>query len=195
MRLFVDVDGVLLNFEAAFTRYLNRAYGLNLPEHYESDSFDWAAVLKPNNIEEAWAHFLESPEAGQLPTLVEVARFNTLARKHAVHLLTNFPEKEMWRRVENLERAGIVYESLHHCGFHKFPGTDPFTKAQMLERLREPGEAGLFVDDHPENCLDVRQNCANVEVWLMSRRFNQDFAHPEVRRAKDWGCVFDRLGH
>ena len=70
----------------------------------------------------------------------------------------------------------------------------PPSKAEVVERLRVRGEAGLFVDDHPENCLDVLSNCGGVEVWVMSRQFNREFDHPQVRRAENWQCLFDRLG-
>jgi hypothetical protein len=41
--------------------------------------------------------------------------------------------------------------------------------------------------------VDVVQHCERVEVWLMSRHFNREFAHPAIRRAQDWTSVIERL--
>jgi len=49
----------------------------------------------------------------------------------------------------------------------------------------------MFVDDHPDNCLNVRESFPEAEIWLMSRPFNADFNNPEIRRAKDWAEVLD----
>ena len=112
-----------------------------------------------------------------------------------MHLLTNFPEEHFDKRIANLEAIGFRYDSLHHCGFHAFKkGTGVAKKSQTIAELLESGERGLFVDDHPDNCLDVAGSCPEVEVWLMSRRFNQAFEHPEIRRASNWNSVIDRLG-
>jgi hypothetical protein len=56
--------------------------------------------------------------------------------------------------------------------------------------LMEEGEAVLFVDDHPDNCLNVREAFPESEVWLMSRPFNHEFEHPKVTRAQTWDDVF-----
>ncbi|MDH4121226.1 MAG: hypothetical protein OEV94_05950 [Deltaproteobacteria bacterium] len=193
MQLFIDIDGVILNFERTFVRFLNQEYQVGLPEDYQTDTFEFDQVLKPNNIEDAWWRFLESDMAGDLSPMVDVERLNRLAARHTVHLLTNFPEREMAKRADNLARLGLKYHSLHHCGFHQFTAEPPLTKGQMVTQLLQQEAKGLFIDDHPNNCLDVKTHCPDLEVWLMTQRFNRDFSHPEVRRAVDWGCLYARL--
>lgn len=193
MQLFFDIDGVLLNFEQTFVRWLNHQHDLGLPDHYEAESWDFEEVLDRETLHASWLSFLESKEAGLLPPLVDPERFNDLVRHHRVHLVTNFPQPHMDKRLNNLARHGFVFETLHYCGLHPYKELRPQTKAQVIETLRTSREPGLFVDDHPENCLDVHRHCPDIEVWLMSRRFNRDFAHPEIQRAKDWPCLFDRL--
>ena len=58
-------------------------------------------------------------------------------------------------------------------------------------KLQHEEEKILFVDDHPDNCLNVRDSFPEAEIWLMSRTFNDDFEHPGIRRAKDWSDVFE----
>ena len=193
MQLFLDVDGVLLNFERAFVKWLNSAYGMSLPPDYETTCWHFSEIMTREEAQHRWETFIESPLASQLPPLINPERFNHLTQDHEVHLLTNFPSAHMDKRRHNLERVGLRYHTLHHGGLHGLDGQRPPTKSELVEELRTPGEAALFVDDHPDNCLDVSQNCPQVEVWLMSRRFNQGFAHPTVRRAQDWGCMTERL--
>lgn len=193
MRLFFDVDGVLLNFERGFVQWLNVNFGKNLPEDYEASSWYFDDVLTEEQCREAWHVFLGSEDAGRLQPYLEPARFNALTGERAVHLLTNFPDLHMETRVENLAALGFRYESLHHCGFSTFDPAGTPSKSQIVSNLLQPGERGLFVDDHPRNCLDVAENCPGVEVWLMSRKFNRDFDHPEIRRAAGWPPIVERL--
>jgi FMN phosphatase YigB (HAD superfamily) len=193
MQLFIDIDGVLLDFERAFVRWLNERFGLGLPADYQAESWDFDEVLPPGVLQEGWQAFLDSPLAGELPPLVAPERFNRLAAAHSVHLVTNFPEPHMAKRQANLEAFGFVYDTLHYCGLHGYRELRPQTKAQVIQALRDARGEGLFVDDHPDNCVDVHHNCPDVEVWLMSRRFNRGFAHPAIRRAADWDALFARL--
>jgi uncharacterized HAD superfamily protein len=194
MQLFFDIDGVLLNFERSFVGWMNAQYAMGLPADYEASDWDFTEVLDAEELERRWRRFLTEPAAAQMEPLIAPERFNALAREHPVHLVTNFPLPHMEKRRENLTALGFVYESLHHCGFLVFDDIVPKTKAQTIAALRRSHEPALFMDDHPENCLDVVRNCQDVEVWLMSRRFNRHFAHPQVRRAQDWTCVLRRLG-
>jgi hypothetical protein len=184
---------VLLNFEHAFVRWLNVEYRLGLPNNYEAESWDFEEVLDKRQLEAGWHRFLESPLAADLPALVAPERFNRLAARHSVHLVTNFPEPHMPKRLQNLAALGFAYDSLHYCGLHGYKELRPLTKAQVIQSLRDARGDGLFVDDHPANCLDVHTNCPDLDVWLMSRRFNRAFAHPGIRRARDWNDLFRRI--
>lgn len=193
MQLFIDIDGVLLNFERAFVGWLNREHAMNLPPDYQAESWNFEEVLEREFLLKNWMHFLESPDAGRMGPLVEPRRFNAWASAHSVHLVTNFPEPHMEKRRGNLSELGFRYDTLHYCGPHGFKDLLPRSKGEVVDSLRSEGEGGLFVDDHPDNCLDVHALCPEVEVWLMSRRFNQDFRHPGIRRAPDWNRLFQRL--
>ena len=193
MRLFFDVDGVLLNFERAFVRWLNEHYGTELHEDYETSSWYFEDVLTAEQCREAWHVFLGSDDAAGMQPYLAPERFNALTENRSVHLLTNFPDAHMEKRARNLNALGFHYNSLHHCGFVSLDPSGIPSKADMIARLLQPGESGLFVDDHPKNCVDVAHHCSAVEVWLMSRRHNRDFEHPDVKRAVNWNCVIERL--
>jgi len=197
MQLFFDIDGVLLNFERSFVAFLNREHGQQLPEDYQSPNWDFTEVMDKQAMDACWFAFVESPAIGEMAALIDPAVFNALGEAHGVHLVTNFPQPHMEKRVENLARLGFRYDSLHYCGIHPFRDHQPQTKGQVIASLRDAElqrRPALFVDDHPGNCLDVHENCPGIEVWLMSRRFNRDFGHPGIRRAKNWNCLLERLG-
>ena len=193
MRLFFDIDGVLLNFESTFTAFLNKTYGSGLPADYQTETWLFEEVLGPGGFPRAWAGFLASPEVGRMPPLIEPERFNALARGRPVHLVTHFPVEFRHKRETNLGELGFGFDSLHYCGLASGVAGAPLSKAETIRGLLPPGERALFCDDHPENCVAVRELCPEVEVWLMSRRFNQDFHHPQVNRAEGWGCLIERL--
>jgi uncharacterized HAD superfamily protein len=194
MQLFLDIDGVVLNFQHSFVRWMNAQHGTRLPLDYQADHWDFTELLETDELERRWRAYLASPEAARMEPLLDPARFNALAAQHSVHLVTAFPLPYMDKRRENLAHLGLVYESLHHCGLLVYDNVVPKTKAQTIAELRRSHQPALFLDDHPDNCLDVAANCPDVEVWLMSWRFNRDFSHPAVRRAEGWPEVLRRLG-
>jgi len=193
MDLFFDVDGVLLNFEHSFVAFLNREYSLGLAPDYETPSWTFEELFSLEEAQAAWHRYMESGDCGRMAPLVEPRAFNALATGHRVHLLTNFPTRHMEKRQANLAALGFAFQSLHHCGLHVQESVRPPTKADLVQRLRRTGHPALFVDDHPENCLDVLRNCPGVEVWLMSRGFNRDFHHPAIVRTEGWPELIRRL--
>jgi hypothetical protein len=193
MQLFIDIDGVLLNFERSFVRWINGTRGLGLPADYQAENWDFEELLDRETMQACWLGFLESDEVGAMAPLVDPARFNTLADAHSLHLVTNFPRPFMAKRLGNLQHHGFRFHSLDCCGLHAYQGLRPVSKAEAIGQRLRNGQGALFVDDHPDNCLDVLTHCPGVEVWLMSRRFNRDFRHPGIRRAADWGSLFERL--
>jgi len=193
MQMFIDIDGVLLNFEYVFVDWLNEQHGLGLPSNYEARTWDFEELMDREVMHDSWLRFLESNGAGEMPPLVDPEKFNSLTADYDVHLVTNFPQPFMDKRLQNLTAHGFNFDSIHYCGLHPYKNLQPVTKANIIASLREPGKRAIFVDDHPDNCLDVHNNCRDVEVWMMSRRYNRDFQHPGIRRARDWGCLFSYL--
>ena len=68
------------------------------------------------------------------------------------------------------------------------------TKAEVIQELLQTDDSVIFVDDHPDNCLNVLESFPDAEIWLMNRQFNADFKHPEIRRANDWSEVLEHSG-
>ncbi len=193
MQVFLDVDGVLLDLEASFVRFLNQHQGFNLPEGYRARTFDFAELTPAHKVEASWKAFTTSEDSAQMPPLVRSDHFNEQTIGCSVHLLTNFPVPQMHHRWANLRLQGFCYQGLHYCGLKSHETAIAQPKSAIIKQLLQPGQVAIFVDDVPENCLDVVQYCPEVEVWLMTHPFNKTFHHQDVRRALDWSILFHRL--
>ena len=187
---FFDVDGVLLDFERGFMKAIKDYYQLDIPEDFQSKSFWFSDLLTKEQVHEGWYNFVHSPEFEQLRPMVDPEQFNAKFGAYPVHFITNIPPDCLERRKTNLLNAGFKFDSAHCAGFVNYDGYPAQTKADVIRELKQEEKKILFVDDHPDNCLDVRESFPEAEIWLMSRPFNVDFMHPEIRRAMNWGDVF-----
>ncbi len=196
MQLFCDVDGVLLDFERVFIPWVNRFCGKNLPPYYQSKNWDFTELLTKEQAFNLWRHFIESEQAAQMPSTIAPAAFNAATKHVQVELLTNFPLQQFHKRWANLHSLGFVYQGLYHGGLVKSSPVShpPPTKAQIIHQLYA-GKKAFFVDDHPDNCLDVLRHCPQVEVWVMHRHFNRGFYHRQIQRTAGWPTLLKRLQH
>ena len=189
---FFDVDGVLLDFEEGFIKAIKDYYQLSIPEDFQTKSFWFSDLLTKEQVHEGWYNFVHSPEFEQLRPMVDPEQFNAKFGAYPVHFITNIPPDCLERRKTNLLNAGFKFDSAHCAGFVNYDDHPAKTKADVIRELLQEGKKIMFVDDHPDNCLNVRESFPEAEIWLMSRPFNDDFKHPEIRRAMNWGDV---LGH
>ena len=189
---FFDVDGVLLDFEGGFIKAIKDYYQLDIPEDFQTESFWFSDLLTKEQVQEGWHNFIHSPEFEQLRPMIDPEQFNAKFGAYPVHFITNIPPDCLERRVKNLRNAGFKFKSAHCGGFINYEGKTSKTKAEVIQELLKDDESVIFVDDHPDNCLNVLESFPDAEIWLMSRLFNADFKHPEIRRAIDWSEV---LGH
>ncbi len=191
-RCIFDVDGVVLDFESTYIRVLSEYFNLEIPSDYEPQSWYFSELLSEEQMKEGWKHFLSSDHFEQMPTLVDPQRFNALCGAYPVHFVTNIPPECLERRERNLRNAGFQFESVHCGGFIEYKGHPRQTKAEVISELMEPDEQLLFIDDHPDNCLNILEFYPEAEIWLMSRPFNHEFSHEDIPRADTWEDVFSR---
>ena len=193
-RCFFDVDGVVLDCESSFIQVVQDYFSLEVPKNYQTINWNFSDLLTMEQVKEGWEHFLKSRHFEQIPPLVDPERFNRTFGAYPVHFITNIPPDCLERRVKNLRNAGFKFESAHCGGFINYDGNTSKTKAEVIQELRQDDESVIFVDDHPDNCLNVLESFPDAEIWLMSRPFNADFKHPEIRRAIDWSEVLEHSG-
>ena len=192
---FFDVDGVLLDFEGGFTKTVKDYFKLDVADDFVSKSFWFSDLLTKEQVMEGWDYFLQSSEFEELEPIVDPEQFNAAFGAYPVHFITNIPLDCLERRKKNLRKAGFKFDSAHCAGFVDYDGYSTQTKAEVIKELHQEEKTVLFVDDHPDNCLNVRESFPEAEIWLMSRPFNVDFEHPEIRRARDWTEIFEHSGN
>ena len=186
---FFDVDGVLLDFEGGFTNSVKDYFKLELPKDFVSKSFWFEDILTKEQVMEGWDYFLHSTEFEKLKPIVDPEKFNNVFGAYPVHFITNIPLDCLERREKNLRNVGFKFNSAHCAGFIEYDGYSKKTKAEIIQELNQEGKKVMFVDDHPDNCLNVWENFPKAEIWLMTRPFNYDFIHPKIRRARNWNEV------
>ncbi len=191
LRFCFDVDGVMLDFEGSYLRAIIHYFQLDLPEDYRSDCWSFSDMLTETQMQEGWDYFIESEHFSRLSPLIDSERFNAVFGAYPVHFITNIPPQYSEQRKTNLRDVGFRFNSLHCGGFMSFDDRPPVTKAEIIQQLVNEHESLLFVDDHPDNCLNVLEQFPQAVVWLMARSFNRDFTHPQIRRAEHWNDILE----
>ncbi len=189
LRFFFDVDGVLLNFEKSYVRVLKDYFKLDIPDDFEMADWFFKDVLDENQLKESWEYFIGSEHFSRLSPLINPERFNSVFGAYPVHFITNIPRQYLETRKQNLKNAGFHWHSLHCGGMVSFDDNPPVTKAEIIRQLARDEEVLIFVDDHPDNCMNVHEHFSQAKVWLISRPFNQHFTHSVIRRADHWDTL------
>ena len=191
---FFDVDGVMLDFDCGFTRTMKEYFKLDIDENYVPESFWFSDMLTKEQVVEGWDYFIKSNEFERLKPIVDPKHFNAKFGAYPVHFITNIPPDCLDRRVKNLQNAGFKFKSAHCGGFINYEGKTSKTKAEVIQELLQADESVIFVDDHPDNCVNVLESFPDAEIWLMSRPFNADFKHSKIRRANNWSEILEHSG-
>ena len=186
MEFFLDIDGVILDFETAFINLIREEYITDLPAGYEPLTWEMADEFKELDIEEVWKKFINSPRFSQLDLLINSESFNALSGKHPVYLVTNIPHAQFAARQKNLHFHNLVYKEMCLAGHFNFGLKDYPTKSAAIKKLRTPSKRLIFLDDHPKNCRDIKQNLPAGEVYLMSRPHNKNLEDTDWIRVDSW---------
>ncbi|MBF0278231.1 MAG: hypothetical protein HQM13_10585 [SAR324 cluster bacterium] len=189
LRFFFDIDGVLLDFETSYIRTLKDYFQLDIPDGYRTEDWGYSDMLSAEQFQEGWDYFLNSEHFTQLSPLIPSALFNGVFGAYPVHFITNIPPQYLEKRKQNLHNAGFQWDSLHCGGFMSYDDKPPVLKADIIHQLVKEQEILLFVDDHPDNCVNVLEKFSQAKVWLMSRPFNREFTHSRISRANDWDHI------
>lgn len=189
LRFFFDVDGVLLDFEASYIRALKNYFQLDIPDNHQTNSFYFKDLLTEDQVKEGWEYFVKSDHFAELSPLIDPVLFNNIFAAYPVHFITNIPPQYLEKRRQNLRNAGFHWDSIHCGGFISFNDDPPLLKAEIIHQLVQGQETLLFVDDHPDNCVNVLEKFSHANIWLMSRPFNKEFTHPMIHRADHWDTL------
>ena len=189
LRFIFDIDGVMLDFEKSYIRALKDYFQLDIPDDYRTGNWSFSELLNEDQLKEGWEYFISSEHFTQLSPLIDPTLFNSVFGAYPVHFITNIPPQYLEKRKQNLHNAGFLWDSLHCGGFMSYDDKPPVLKADIIHQLVEEQEILLFVDDHPDNCVNVLEKFSQANVWLMSRPFNREFTHSIIHRANHWDNI------
>ena len=193
MELFLDVDGVILDFESAFMDFIRDNYLKDLPQGYIPKSWEMTNEFKGVDIEKAWSKFVNSSLFSQLELLVDKNSFNDLSELYSLYLISNIPSIYLEKRITNLKNHALKYKKIEVAGHFDFGEKNYPIKSKAISCLWDKNKKLIFLDDHPDNCLDVKQNFPESQVFLMSRPHNQKAKNNSWIRVNDWDDFLSKL--
>ncbi len=178
IRIGLDLDGVVLNYEDAFRTYLinKKGFDPNKLKPAISYSFKEAGWFASN--EEFVAAHTEAVESGlyrrlrPFPGASEKLWKLSNAGAH-IHVITS-------RFVANHQHAKVVSDTAYSLDKNKIPFRSIGFDAKKTEHV-----ADVYIDDSPSNIIALRGVKRNVLVY--DALYNQDFPAP---RAKNWDEVY-----
>jgi 5' nucleotidase, deoxy (Pyrimidine), cytosolic type C protein (NT5C) len=194
MELFLDVDGVILDFESAIVDFVREEYINDLPLDYALQTWEIADEFKELDIEKVWHHFVSSDWFTKLNLLVDASSFNRIARRFSVNLITNIPETLFEARTTNLKLHGLEYDQLYMAGHFNFGDEAYPAKSEIIKKIHQPGKKIIFLDDHPKNCMDIKTNLPKSSVYLMSRPHNKGIENSIWTRVNNWNDFIEKIG-
>lgn len=186
--LGIDLDGVLVNFNEGYIRTLAEVSGrLLVDATYEPPCWSYATVVGYTDAEDAaaWKSITKNPKfwfnLNALPgAIVALDRLAALRHDgHEVYFITSRPG------------VRVHDQSVKWLEEHGFP------RASVLIDRGGKGHAaralGLthFIDDRPENCVDVMDFTGTTKVFMPRRSYNTA-AQTLIDRAAvsgRWRCV------
>lgn len=193
MELYLDVDGVILDFESSFIDFIRDEYINDLPLNYTLRSWEMAEEFRDLDIVEVWERFVENDRFTNLALLVDPESFNDLSRRHPVFFVTNIANAQYRARQVNLERHKLNYSGLYLAGHFNFGDETYPSKSEIIRKIHRPGERIVFLDDHPKNCEDIRDSIPKSDVFLMDRPHNREVPDQSWTRVSDFTDFITRL--
>lgn len=160
LRIVVDVDGVILNFNRGFVDYYNTIKGgIEIIENTES--WDWGLIGPA--LEDLRKHIKEYIDNGphleiidgEWPELMQTIRKN----KHYIIIVTAYHNHES--RIKNLKHYGIEYDEIHF--------TDQCDKVEKVLSLKPH----IVIEDCPRhvNALSAHTEQHNMSMKILVPSF------------------------
>lgn len=193
MEFFLDVDGVILDFEKSMVDFVRANYLPDLPADYVPKSWEMTDEFTSLDIVEVWNDFIDSDRFTRLDLLIDAESFNRISSEHSVYLVTNLPPAQYESRQKNLALHRLNYTDMILAGHFNFNDDSYPTKSEAIRSLHRNGERLIFLDDHPQNCRDVKSAFKQSEVFLMNRPHNLGVEGEEWVRVANWGEFLERV--
>lgn len=149
---FLDVDGVLLNFNKLVYSHLASAYGIEIPKDYIPKSWDFSD-LRPKDAEAvSWAKVVGVDWPLHLKPFNNTKQFMDKLKKKGYHiiLITRIGQSMQLLRIENLIKHGLPFDEIYFTSYSQI-------KADVIKTAlaRHKPQKWIFADDKAAACIPV----------------------------------------
>ena len=182
MRIGLDVDGVMYQFHRTACYMLRTMKGYPDTLRVENwTSWNW---IKDNVSKEDWRWlWSEGVELG-------------LFRHGHLHQGTIEAVRELSLRgdvvIITQRRPNLMQDTLDWLSYHKFPINELHLLHEDEAKSSVP-HCDYYVDDKPDNVIDLRDNTKAAMVFLWQRPWNKGFVWPGVRIVKTWEGMIGQI--
>lgn len=187
--ILTDCDGVLLNWEYAFTVWMEQHFGDK--EVVDPSSYDVGIRygLSRDRKEELVRFFNESAAIGFLPPLRDAMYYvDLLHRKHGYtfHMITSLSKDESAQKLRIQNTQKLFGETAFTRFIFEDTGAD---KDEVLEPYR--GSGLMWVEDKVENAeLGDR---LGLRSMLIEHSHNMNYVNDDIPVYKNWKEIYDAI--
>jgi len=169
MRIGLDVDGVVYDWDSSVRRILKMTYDLDIGVSRSWDHIDsrctpeqWSSLWSGYPLMDMFTRGFYYPGA--------ITAVETLALDHEVFFITATPPA--------VRKARGISLFSDFRGINGVIFVDPGSDDKTLLKC------DLYVDDKQETVEYYRR--AGKRAWIMDRPWNQTYFHPDVARVRNW---------
>lgn len=195
MRIGLDIDGCLADFNKGFAKLLEQTANVKLPEVNQlwPDMWEWTEFLHGHGVttehqltswrlvNDAEQHFWSMLDP--YPEAVDIAEtIQLLDNEHDIYFVTSRPGKGAKMQTECwLEELGVPHPTV----------LISHSKGYIAKGL----ELDVFVDDKPDNLHDVIKACGlGVKCYLVNRPWNTNvFVNRYITKVSSMLEVVDKI--
>lgn len=187
--ILTDVDGVLLDWEYSFDRYVREhghkkvvgaEFKYNIGKRYGIDDDQGKILIK---------NFNDSASIAFLPPLRDAMYYvKKLHEEHGYvfHAITSLSKNEHSCLLRRMNLNKLFGETVFEKMVFLDTGAD---KAEVLEDYRDT--ECWFIEDKTDNCV-VGHNMG-LRSLLMKHGHNMDFFHSGIQHVKNWKEVYENV--
>lgn len=177
--IVTDIDQVALDYASRLREYVNETYGRNIQGHSE----DWNLTewLQCSSYEETLGIISEFSQKFEFGTLdafpgSDVVFHSLINKGYALIGLTacgTLPITVALRKANIFHRFGDIFEEIHFVEFND-------SKVEKVADISTRYDIAAFIDDKPDNVMDILYGTEVDKVILMKAPHNRKFREDNV---------------
>ena len=168
---FLDVDGILLNFNKLVFQHLSSAHGIEIPKDYIPKSWNFTELTPKGKKYVPWKKIIGIDWASHVKPFNNAKSFLDKLKRKGYHivLITRLDQSMQILRMENLIKHGLHYDEIYF-------NEDSQIKADIMVTVlaRYKPKEWIFADDKAASCLrvlDIKNK--NSKVYSLEYPFNK----------------------